>query len=130
MTNHHLVLSRNIVHKCRKQWPIPTFELDQEYFYSTILIIFQIECVLFIVPQRPKLSTEWCTCNAKIKRELIFKTRRLSNRGNLYFPPFDRQQPSLLKFFQSWKVRSQKAKIVLSKIDPRRFDFLTCIYFM
>jgi hypothetical protein len=44
------------------------------------------------------------------KRELVFKTRRLSNCGNLYLPPFDWQQPSLLKFFQSWKVRSQKAK--------------------
>jgi len=44
------------------------------------------------------------------KRELVFKTRRLSNCGNLYFPSFDWKQLSLLKFFQSWKVRSQKAK--------------------
>ena len=41
------------------------------------------------------------------KRELVFKTRRLSNYGNLYLPPFDWQQP---KFFQSWKVPSEKAK--------------------
>jgi len=37
------------------------------------------------------------------KRELVFKTRRLSNYGNLYLPPFDWQQP---KFFQSLKVPS------------------------
>ena len=33
------------------------------------------------------------------KRELVFKTRSLSNYGNLYLPPYDWQQP---KFFQSW----------------------------